>query len=167
MKAPTINIIVALASDGAIGRRGDLLYHVGADMRHFKAVTMGHPIIMGRKTFESLPNGPLPGRRNVIVSRNAGYVVDGAEVVPSLESAVELCGDSDEVFIIGGAQIYSAALPLADRLILTRFDRTEPDADSFFPVIDESEWRIVEAVQMAVDEKTGVGYGFETIERIK
>lgn len=167
MARPVITIIAAVASDGAIGRQGGLLFNVKADMRHFKETTMGHPVIMGRKTFESLPKGALPGRRNVIISRNASYTAERAETAMSLADAVSLCRESDEVFIIGGAQVYAEALPLADRLVLTRFDRTKPDADCYFPDIDPAEWRLSDRTAITMDERTGVGYAFETYERNK
>lgn len=165
MTTPRVNIIVAIAPDGAIGRGGDLLFHVSADLKRFKSLTMGYPIVMGRKTFESLPKGALPGRRNIVVSRNSGYKAEGAETVASLDEAIELCSGSDEIFIIGGAQIYGQALDKADRLLLTRFDRTADDADCYFPEIKDDEWSVVEASDWATDERSGVGYRFENLER--
>lgn len=164
---PTVNIIVAVASDNAIGLNGDLLFHIGADLRRFKELTMGHPIVMGRKTFESLPKGALPGRRNIVVSRNAAYTAPGAEVVDSLETAIELCSGSPELFVIGGTQIYTLALPLADKLYLTRFDRTRDDADCFFPETDPSKWHSDERSEWLHDEKNDVNYCFETLSLIK
>lgn len=165
MKHPETNIIVAIAPDNAIGRKGDLLFHISADLRHFKELTMGHPIIMGRKTFESLPKGALPGRRNIVISRNINYEAYGAETVGSLDEAVKRCETNDKIFIIGGAQIYGEALGKADRLCLTRFDRTRADADCFFPEINASQWICIESSQWAEDEKSGVKYKFETLER--
>lgn len=165
MKHPEINIIVAIAPDNAIGRKGDLLFHISADLRHFKELTMGHPIIMGRKTFESLPKGALPGRRNIVISRNSNYGAPGAETVGSLDEAVKLCGTNTKIFIIGGAQIYGEALGKADRLCLTRLDRTRDDADCFFPEIDPAQWLCIESSQWTEDEKSGVKYKFETLER--
>lgn len=162
---PRVNIIVAVASDGAIGRRGDLVFHVSADLRRFKSLTMGYPVIMGRKTFESLPKGALPGRRNIVVTRSADWSAPDVETAPSLEAAVAMCDGAGEVFIIGGAQIYRQAMPLADRLCLTRFDRTADDADCFFPAIDSAEWQIAETSDWTTDEKSGVEYKFENLER--
>lgn len=136
MTKPEVHIIVAVDRRGAIGRGGDQLFYIREDLRHFKELTLGHPIIMGRKTFEALPRGPLPGRRNIIVSRNGSYRADGAETVSSLQEAVNLCAGADKVFIIGGAQIYALALPLADVLHLTEIDASVPDADTFFPTFD-------------------------------
>lgn len=165
MTQPEVNIIVAVAPDLAIGRRGDLLFHVSADLRRFKELTMGHPIIMGRKTFDSLPKGALSGRRNIVVSRNSGYKAEGAEVFGSLDEAIAACGNADKVFIIGGAQIYSQAIYKADRLMLTRFDRTVDDADCYFPAIDADKWQSVECSDWLNDEKSGVGYCFETLSK--
>ncbi len=100
-----ISIIVAMTPSGAIGRKGDLLYHISADLKRFKALTMGKPIIMGRKTFESLPSGPLPGRRNIVVTRRNDYPAEGIEVAGSLDEAVALAADAEEAMIIGGAEI--------------------------------------------------------------
>ncbi len=165
MKRPEVNIIVAVAPDMAIGRGGDLLFHVSDDLKRFKELTMGHPIIMGRKTFESLPKGALPGRRNIVISRNKDFKAEGAETVGSIDEAITLCTGAEKVFIIGGAQIYAAALPVADRMMLTRFDRSANDADCFFPEIDETEWLVTEKSEPATDPKSGVNYHFETLVR--
>ena len=112
-----LSVIVAVAHRNAIGRRGDLAFHISADLRRFKSLTMGKPVIMGRKTFESLPKGALPGRLNIVISRNADAVFPGAEKASSLAEAIEVARQSaaQEAFIIGGGQIYAEALPLADR----------------------------------------------------
>ena len=167
MTPPEVNIIVAVAPDLAIGQKGDLLFHVSADLRRFKELTMGHPIVMGRKTFDSLPKGALPGRRNIVVSRNPDYTAPGAEVFGSLNDAVAACGDADKVFIIGGSQIYNQAIDMADRLLLTRFDRTVDDADCYFPEIEADKWQTIECSDWQTDEKSGVKYCFETLSRKK
>lgn len=141
----TVKIIAAVCSNGAIGRGGDLLFHISDDLKRFKSLTMGHPIIMGRKTFESFPKGPLPGRRNIIISRQKDYAPAGAEVYDSPEAALEACGGSDEVFVIGGGEIYRRFVDLADELELTEIDAAPTDADTFFPefphkVREASEW---------------------------
>lgn len=133
MNRPIIHIIVAAAANGAIGRNGDLLYHIPDDLRHFKQLTMGHPIIMGRKTFESFPKGPLPGRRNIVITRQTDYHPAGAESVDSLQGAIDLCSNSNDIFIIGGGQIYAQALPLARFLHITEIYDSPADADTFFP----------------------------------
>lgn len=125
-------IIVAIDRKGAIGSRGDMLFHLRADLRRFKALTMGGTLIMGRKTFESLPKGALPGRRNIVVSRNESFSAPGAERAASLEDALAMVGDA-RIFIIGGAQIYRQALPYADALEITAIDAEGADPDTFFP----------------------------------
>ncbi|MDE6301510.1 MAG: dihydrofolate reductase [Muribaculaceae bacterium] len=159
-----VEIIVAVGRDGAIGRRGDLAFHIREDLRRFKQLTMGHPVIMGRKTFESLPKGALPGRRNVVISSNPDYTAEGAEVVHSLKEAVELCTGSEKVFIIGGGQVYAQAMPLAERLHLTRIDADTPDADTFFPEIDSETWHETERSEQASDP-SGLTYRFITLEK--
>lgn len=163
---PKVNIIAAVCRNGAIGRNGDLLFHISADLRRFKQLTMGHPIIMGRKTFESFPGGALPGRRNIVITRNREYVADGAECVGSLDEAIALCQGCDDIFIIGGAQIYNQAADIADRLYLTRFGRVAEDADTFYPAISDKQWKVVERSEAMTDPKTGVGFRFETLDRI-
>lgn len=133
---PEINIIAAVCSDGAIGRGGDLLFHIPADLKRFKALTMGYPIIMGRKTFESFPKGPLPGRRNVVISRRGDYRPEGAEVYATPSAALEACRDAEKVFIIGGGQIYEEFIDMADKLLITDIDAIVDDADTFFPMND-------------------------------
>lgn len=165
MKKPEVNIIVAIAPDLAIGRKGDLLFHVSADLRRFKELTMGHPIIMGRKTFDSLPKGALPGRRNIVVSRNPEYVAPGGEVFESLDAAIASCSGCEKIFIIGGAQIYGQAIDKADHLMLTRFDRSADDADCYFPEIAPDKWQTTECSEQMLDEKSGVNYWFETLSR--
>lgn len=132
-------MIAAVCRNGAIGRNGELLFRISADMRHFKELTMGAPIIMGRKTFESFPKGPLPGRRNVVISRRADYAPEGAEVFPSPEAALEACAGAPEVFIIGGGEIYRAFAPLATGLQITEIDAAPEDADTFFPSFNAEE----------------------------
>ena len=135
-----IAVIAAIARDGAIGRNNELLWHEPLDQQHFRATTLGCPVVMGRKTWESLPARfrPLPGRRNVVVTRNAGFKAPGAELAPSFDGALALLQDADKVFVMGGAELYAAALPLADELILTEVDRDFPGADTHFPPFDRS-----------------------------
>ena len=136
-----ISIIAALGKNNEIGKGNELLCHLPADLKHFKAITSGHTVIMGRKTFESLPNGILPNRRNIIISRNPDLAIKGAEVYPALEYALLKCIDEEEVFIIGGAQIYAQALPFADKLYITRIHADFLEADVFFPAIDRNKWK--------------------------
>ena len=135
----TLSIIVAVASDGAIGRANDLLWHLPADFKRFKELTTGHTILMGRKTFESLPRGPLPNRRNIIISRSLP-TQPGAEVYPTIQQAMEACASDEEVFIIGGGEIYRQLLPNTERIYLTRVQASFPDAEVFFPELDPTEW---------------------------
>lgn len=133
-----ITLIAGVASDGAIGRNNELLWRLPEDLAHFKALTLGHPVVMGRKTWDSLPERfrPLPGRRNIVLSRQAGLLLSGAEVLPSLDAALQACREAPRVFVIGGAQIYAAALPLAQALELTEVEAVYPDADAHFPAWD-------------------------------
>jgi dihydrofolate reductase len=142
----TLSIIVAVASDGAIGRANDLLWHLPADLKRFKELTTGHTILMGRKTFESLPHGPLPNRRNIIISRSLP-AQPGAEVYPTIQQALEACASDEEVFIIGGGEIYRQLLPSTERIYLTRVQASFPDAEVFFPELDPTEW-IEEALEV-------------------
>lgn len=134
-----LSIIVAVASDGAIGRANDLLWHLPADLKRFKELTTGHTILMGRKTFESLPRGPLPNRRNIIISRSLP-AQPGAEVYPTIQQALEACASDEEVFIIGGGEIYRQLLPNTEQIYLTRVQASFPDAEVFFPELDPTEW---------------------------
>lgn len=133
-----INIIACIAKNGAIGQNNQLLYHLRADMEHFKALTTGHTIVMGRKTYESLPNGALPHRKNVVVSQSLEHI-EGCVVCHSLEEALN---QAEQLYIIGGASIYEAALPLANHLYLTVVDDEPTTADTFFPAINWKEWSV-------------------------
>ncbi len=164
-----ISIIVALTNDRAIGKAGQLLYPISADLKRFKALTMGHPIVMGRHTYESLPNGPLPGRENIVLSSTlGGPSLDGHHptFLPSLEEALAHVGTRD-AFIIGGAKVYEQALPMAHRLYLTDILTDRPDADVFFPAINPEEWTVVEQSETFTDPRSGVPYRFTTLERAK
>ena len=135
----TLSIIVAVASDGAIGRANDLLWHLPADLKRFTELTTGHTILMGRKTFESLPRGSLPNRRNIIISRSLP-AQPGAEVYPTIQQALVACASDEEVFIIGGGEIYRQLLPDTEQIYLTRVQASFPDAEVFFPELDPTEW---------------------------
>ncbi|MCM1076819.1 MAG: dihydrofolate reductase [Bacteroides sp.] len=161
-----VTIIVACTRDFAIGRDGDLLYHISDDLKRFKTLTMGHPIIMGRKTFESFPKGALPGRRNIVVTRNPSYAAPGIEIAGSLDEAIRMCSESSECFVIGGGQIYSEALPIASKIELTLIDAETPDADTHFPALKSSEWSFPGSIEFQrKDPKSGVNYTFLTLER--
>ena len=144
MPQPEIILIAAVARNGAIGRGSELLFRDPVDQRHFRDTTMGHPVIMGRKTWDSLPARfrPLPGRRNIVVSRNAALRLEGAEVALSLEAALALAAAVPKVFVIGGAQLYALALPLAHTLEMTKID-ADLKGDSYFPAWDRSQFERV------------------------
>ena len=154
-----ITIIAALARNNAIGRDNKLLYWLPNDLKRFKALTTGHTIIMGRRTFESLPKGALPNRRNVVLSRSLSGA-EGAEVFASLNDALRSCSAEEDVFIIGGESVYREALPLADRLCLTLIDAVPERADAFFPQVSEAEWRVVSREEHDTDEKHTEKYTF-------
>lgn len=159
-----IAIIVAATLDMAIGDHGDLLYHISDDLKRFKALTMGCPIIMGRRTFESFPKGALPGRRNIVVTRNPDYSAPGIETAPSLEEAIAMCAGSERIYIIGGGEIYRQAIPIADRLELTLIDALRPEADTHLDGIDLSALGISNPDFDLTDPKTGVKYCFLSVD---
>lgn len=160
-----VSIIVAMTPGGAIGRNGDLLFHISADLKRFKAVTMGKPVIMGRKTFESLPGGPLPGRRNIVITRQAEYLHDGIDVARSLDEALELVADQPEAMIIGGAEIYRLARDRADRAYLTLIDAEPEDADTFIEPFETGTWAVTGESDPMTDPRSGVSYKFVDLER--
>lgn len=164
---PVVTIIVAVARDGAIGRRGDLLFHISDDLRRFKRLTMGHPIVMGRKTFESFPKGPLPGRTNIVVTRSGDYDGRGATVAGSLDEALKIAAaeETGRIFIIGGGEIYRQAFGIADALELTAIDAAVDDADTFFPAVKDVDWELTEESEPMTDPKTGISYSFITYVR--
>ena len=136
-----LTIIAAVARNGCIGRDNQLLVRLPEDLRHFRRVTMGAPVIMGRKTWDSLPPRfrPLPGRRNIVVTRNPKWGAEGAEAVPSLDAALALASEAPRAFVIGGGELYRLALPIADELVLTEIDRTF-DGDTWFPKWDAAQF---------------------------
>jgi dihydrofolate reductase len=136
---PRIYLLAAVAANGIIGANGQLPWHLPEDLKHFKRLTMGHPIIMGRKTWESL-KGPLPGRDNIVVTSRPGYEAPGAAVANSLEAALALCLDESVVFVIGGARLFAESLSLAAGLVMTEIDR-DFEGDTWFPDYDRSRWR--------------------------
>lgn len=162
---PTLSIIVAQAENGAIGKDNDLLWHLGDDLKHFKQLTMGHPVVMGRKTWESLPKRPLPGRRNVVMTNNHEYVADGATVVHSINGLFKAMEDvDDEVFVMGGAAVYSILMPFCSKIYVTQVYRAF-EADVFFPTIDMSEFTLVQQGERMTDEKSGLEYAYLEYDR--
>ena len=158
---PLLTLIAAVARNGIIGRDNTLPWRLPEDLKHFKALTTGHPIVMGRKTWESLGR-PLPGRHNIVITRDATYHAEGATVVNSLEDALHLANDAEELFVIGGAEIYRLALPLADRLQLTELD-ADFAGDTHFPDVYRSSWR--ETMRERHSSAAGLDYAFVTYER--
>ena len=162
-----VSLIAAVAENGVIGRGGELPWRLSNDLRRFKKITTGHALIMGRRTWESIGR-PLPGRRMVVVSRQADYRVDAADVrvASTLDDAIEIAeaaGD-DEAFVIGGAELYRAALPRADRVYLTRV-HAEMAGDTFFPEVSWNEWRLIESRDGKADDKNDHPHTFEIYER--
>ena len=161
MPAPKIVLVVARARNGAIGRDNALPWHLPEDLRHFKATTMGGTLLMGRRTFESIGR-PLPGRRTVVLTRDADWSYPGVERAGSLDEALARCADLAEVFVVGGAQVYAEALPRADRIVVTEVD-AEVDGDAFFPATDPARWRCVSEAPAV--SRTGLRYAIRVLER--
>lgn len=154
-----ITLIAAVASNMAIGYQNKLLYWLPNDLKRFKALTTGHTIIMGRKTFESFPKGALPNRRNVVLSRTITEL-PGADVYPNLEAALASCAPDEDIYIIGGDSVYRQAIGMADRLCLTEIDDTPKEADAYFPDFDKTEWEVVANEPHDTDEKHAYRYAF-------
>ena len=158
-----ISIIVAIAQNFAIGKDNDLLFHLPNDLKRFKQITTGHPVIMGRNTLLSLPKGALPNRRNIVITDNPDEIFDRCEMVFSIEEAVEAVENESEAFIIGGGTIYRQFFPLAEKLYLTLVHR-DFDADIWFPEIDYSQWEVM-AREDLFDEKNGFSYSNLDLKR--
>jgi len=164
MTAP-VSLIVAASRNGVIGMGGALPWRISADMKRFKRLTMGHPCIMGRKTWDSLPNKPLPGRTNIVVTRNKAFAAEGAKAADSFEAALEIARQEDpaEIMVIGGEAIYAEALPYANRIYFTEVGR-HFEGDAFFPRANASEWRAVSGEGPFLE---GIlEYRFLTLERV-
>jgi len=157
-----LSIIVAADRNNVIGKDNALIWHLPNDLRYFKEKTTGHAIIMGRRTFDSVGK-PLPNRRNIIITRNADFKVDGCEVVTSLEAALSLVNPDEENFIVGGEEIYRQALPLTDRVYLTRIDH-EFEGDRHFPELGP-DWKLIEETEGIVDEKNPFAHTFLVFDR--
>ena len=159
----TVSLVVAAAKNNVIGRDGELPWHLPDDLRHFKRLTTGKPIIMGRRTFESIGR-PLPDRHNIVMTRDPDYAAPGCDVVTSVSDALDLAGDAAEVMVIGGGQVYHDFLPRADRIYLTRV-QLEIDGDTHFPEIDAKEWQLVASEHHAADEKHAYAFEMMVLER--
>lgn len=160
----TISVIVAIAQNNVIGANNQLLWHISADLKRFKALTTGHTVIMGRKTYQSIGR-PLPNRKNIVISRNASFIAEGCTVCTSLNEAIKLCANETEVFIMGGGEIYRQALPLANKLYLTKVHGSY-NGDTFFPEIDTNKWCII-LEQQGTPTAEGLEYTFIDLERKK
>jgi len=160
-----LSIIVAAARNNAIGKNNQLLWHMPADLKFFKETTLGHPVIMGRKTYESVGK-PLPKRRNIVITRNQDFAPEGVEVCHSLDAALELLDDTEENFIVGGSEIYKMSLPYCDKIYYTEIDASF-EADTFFPSFNREDWHLVRREEHGSDEKNPYNYCFLTYERIK
>ncbi|HET9447201.1 MAG TPA: dihydrofolate reductase [Steroidobacteraceae bacterium] len=159
-----ISIIVAAAENGAIGSDNRLPWHLPDDLRRFKALSLGKPIVMGRRTFDSIGR-PLPGRTNIVISRQAGLAIEGAVVAPSLEAALRAAGNAPEIVVIGGAQIFQQVLPRTDLIHLTRVHAHVP-GDVFFAKLDPAMWREAAVEHHAADERHQYAFSFVTLQRI-
>ena len=156
-------VIAAVARNGAIGKDNALLWRLPADLQFFKRTTLGCPVIMGRKTYESIGR-PLPGRRNIVISRNAGWTAAGVDTVASLDDALALAAEAPKVFVIGGAQIYAQALPHADQIILTEIDH-DFEGDTFFPEWDRTQFDEIGREDQPAEAPNDFAYAFVTYRR--
>jgi dihydrofolate reductase len=161
-----ISLVVAAATNNAIGKDGKLPWHLPNDMKHFKNITWGMPIVMGRKTFESLGKA-LPGRKNIVITRQSGWKAEGVIAVKNIEDALFVVKESDakEAMVIGGGEIYKTIFPKARRIYMTRV-HAEPEADTFFPSLKHEEWHLMSQQDHEADEKNAYNYSFQTWERI-
>ena len=160
-----VSAVVAASENGVIGREGGLPWHVSSDLKLFKEITLGKPVIMGRRTWESLPRKPLPGRRNIVITRQADFVAEGAELVHSVDEALAVCAGEADVSIIGGGQVYAEAMSRTDRIYLTRI-HLEVDGDTFLPELKASEWHEVERRRFARGERDDAEFTLIVMDRM-
>lgn len=161
-----ISIIVAISDDYGIGKNNDLLWHIPEDLKRFKRITTGKTVIMGKKTWESLPKRPLPNRRNIVITDVAGETFPGGEPAYSINEAVSKCSREEEAFIIGGGSVYRQFMPLADRLYITHVHRNAP-ADIFFPAIEPDQWSVTEKEEFISEPPGSLPYTYVVYDRIK
>ena len=159
-----ISIIVAIAENLAIGKNNDLLWHIPADLKRFKQITSGHPVITGKRTYESLPRRPLPNRVNIVITDVPGEHIEGCKMAYSIDEALAKCNPAEENFIIGGASVYRQFLPHADRLYLTLV-RKSFEGDVFFPEIDFSKWKLISSEDFRPDEHNDFSYSNQIFEK--
>jgi dihydrofolate reductase len=160
-----ISIIVAVSEDWGIGKENELLWHISEDLKRFKKLTFGNTVIMGKKTWESLPRRPLPGRKNIVLTDDPQESIDNSVTAYSIADALSKCEEGEDIFVIGGGSVYSQFLPIADRLYITHVHRKAP-ADVFFPEIDTGIWGIIEKKEFKAGEDDGISYTYVIYERI-
>ncbi|MCA3554686.1 dihydrofolate reductase [Aestuariivirga sp.] len=160
-----ISYVAAVSKNGVIGREGGLPWHISSDLKRFRDITMGKPVVMGRKTWESLPRRPLPGRRNIVITRRRDFASEGAEVAASPEEALRLCAGVPEMAVIGGGEIYRLFWPLVDRLYLTEVD-LEVDGDTHFPAVSPGEWRETERELHLKAERDTASFTLRILDRM-
>lgn len=158
-----ISIIVAITANNGIGYKNELLTHIPGDLKRFKEITTGYPVIMGRNTFLSLPNGPLPNRTNIVIT-DTNQIFEGCVTVTSIEEAISACPPEKECFVMGGGMIYKQFLPIANKLYLTVVEK-EFKADTFFPEINPEEWQLMEEQRFEVNEKAEFAFSYQTYSR--
>lgn len=158
-----ISIIVAIDNNGAIGRHNDIPWHLSDDLKRFKAITMGHTVIMGKNTWDSLPFKPLKGRRNIVISTSMSET-EGCEIARTIDDAMKMAAQDEQAFIIGGARIYEQTMEKADRLIVTHVNISVADADRYFPKIS-AEWKSIEQSEVMNDDKSGLSYQYITYSK--
>lgn len=168
-----LSLIVAVAQNGAIGRNNELLWHISEDLKYFKATTTGHPVVMGRKTYESIGR-PLPGRRNIVLTRGEMEIppiknpqTTSMEIVHTLDQIYEIAGGEEEFFVMGGGMLYNATFEKADFLYLTKIHAQAEDADTFFPMVHESEWELVKSGGVMHDQENDIDFEFIVYKRKK
>ena len=164
MSDTKITLIVAASENNAIGKENKMLWHLPSDFKYFKQNTINHSVVMGRKTFESIGK-PLVDRRNIILTRNVSYIHPEVDVANSINEVLNYCRDEREIFIIGGAEVYKQALPLADKVLLTRV-HTTIQGDAYFPELSETQWKKTSAEKHEKDDKNSFDFTFEVYERI-
>ena len=160
-----LSIIVAISENYAIGKAGDLLCHLPNDLKHFKELTTGATVVMGKNTFFSLPRRPLPNRRNIVLTRDESFQYENTEVAHSIDHLLSILSADEKVFIIGGGEVYKQFMPLVDELQIKHIHHTCEDADTFFPDIDPSVWSVADRSELQTDPETG--YTFEFVEYVK
>lgn len=158
-----LTMVVAASDNHVIGREGSLPWHIPEDLRRFRQLTWGKPLLMGRRTFEAIGR-PLPGRRNIVISRQAGLEIEGCDVVATVEEALERVAGDPEVMVVGGGEIYRALLPRADRIEMTRV-HVDIEGDTFFPEVDTPAWRVVASEEHPAGAGRPIGFTYETLER--